>query len=164
MKKLLSTALIISALAASAFAGTYKLPKENPIASIAFPDDWKVKVEDESVDAESADEEVSIYVEFNDAGSIEGAIQEIFGYLKKEKVTIDKSTEKKTEAKFKGMDVVNYDWDGEDEDGKCKISVAIIGVTPKRGLLLLYWASPAGEKKHEKALAAIQESITSLAK
>jgi hypothetical protein len=166
MKKLffLIPSLVLSALVASASADTYKLPKDEPIASIAFPEGWKVEASDESLDASSNDEAIYINLEFNDADSLEGAIEETFGYLKKNKVKFDKATEKKTEGDFHGIKVVNYDWDGEDSEGKCKISLAVLGVTPKKALLLLYWASPEGEKKHQAELDSILNSIKSLAK
>jgi hypothetical protein len=166
MKKhlLLSLTLILTGLVATASAGSYKLPKDEPIASVSFPAGWKVEASDESLDANSDDDEIYINIEFNDAESIEGAIEETFGYLKKNKVKIDKATEKKTEGELGGMKVVNYDWDGEDSDGKCKISLAILSVTPKKALLLLYWASPEGEKKHQKELDSIVSSIKSLVK
>ena len=161
MKKhlLLTLTLALSAFLASASADTYKLPKDSPIASVSFPEGWKVEASDESVDASSNDEEIYINIEFNDADSLEGAIEETFGYLKKNKVKFDKATEKKTEGDFQGMKVVNYDWDGEDSEGKCKISLTVLGVTPKKALLMLYWASPEGEKKHEKELNSILSSI-----
>ena len=123
-----------------------------------------MELEDESLDASSPDGDISINLEFNDAESLAGAIEESIGSLKKNKVNIDKATEKKTETEFHGMVVVNFDWDGVDADGKCKISLTILGVTPKKALLMLYWATPESEKKHEKDLAAIQQSITSLVK
>jgi hypothetical protein len=164
MKKHLSLTLLLTALVASASAGTYKLPKEESIASVSFPEGWKVEASDESLDANSDDNEIYINIEFNDADSLEGAIEETFGYLKKNKIKIDKSTEKKTEADFHGMKVVNFDWEGEDSEGKAKISLAVLGVTPKKALLLLYWASPEGEKKHQKELDSIMDSIKSLVK
>jgi hypothetical protein len=164
MKKHLALTLLLTALVASASAGTYKLPKEESIASVSFPDNWKVEAGDESVDASSDDDAIYINIEFNDSESLEGAIEESFGYLKKNKVKIDKSTEKKSEGVLAGMKVVNFDWEGEDSEGKCKITLAVLGVTPKKALLLLYWASPEGEKKHQKELDSIVGSIKSLVK
>jgi hypothetical protein len=164
MKKHLFLALLLTAFVASASAGTYKLPKDEPIASITFPDGWKVEASDESLDVSSNDDEIYINIEFNDADSLEGAIEESIGYLKKNKVKIDKATEKKTETDFHGIKVVDFSWDGEDADGKCKISLTILGITPKKALLMLYWASPEGEKKHAAELGAIQQSIKSLVK
>ena len=164
MKVIRILALSLIALISTATAGTYKLPKENPIASIAFPAGWKVEADEVSLDAASADEEISINIEVTDAESLQGAIEETLGYLKKHKVKLNEASQKKTEAEVKGMKVVNIDWDGEDEDGKCKISLTVLAVTPKKMLLMLYWATPEAEKKHEKDLGSIQNSITPLAK
>jgi hypothetical protein len=159
MKRLLAALLITAAMALPLHAKVYKLPKEDTLCTINFPSEWTVKVEDESLDATSKDEEIYINIEVNDADSIEGAIEETFGYLKKNKVTVDKKTEKKTEGKLNGMDVVDFSWDGKDTDGATKISLTIVQVSAKKGLLILYWASPEGEKKHQAELDAIIKSL-----
>jgi hypothetical protein len=159
MKKVLISGILAVLLVSPAFAKTFSLPKADPIAKIDFPDGWKVEAEDESLDANSDDDEIYINVEVDDADSIEGAIEETFGYLKKNSVKIDKASEKKTEAKLNGMDVVDFAWDGEDKDGPAKVGVTIVQVTPKKGLLILYWASPEGEKKHQPELNSIIQSL-----
>ena len=162
MKRLLISTLILTAIATSALAGTFKLPKEDPIASMTFPKSWKVDLNDETLDASSNDNEIYINVETTDSGSIEGAMEESFGYLKKNKVKVDKDSLKKTETKINGMDVLDLSYDGTDADGVCKISLTIVSVTKEKGLLVLYWASPEGEKKHQKELDSIITSIKSL--
>lgn len=159
MKKYLATALFAAALALPAFAGVHKLPKEKPIATVTFPSNWKVEDNDESVDASSDDDEIYINVEVNDVESIEGAIDESFGYLKKNKVKIDKAAGKKSEGEVNGMKVTDFSWDGTDADGPCKVSLTIVDVADKKGLLFLYWASPEGEKKHQAELTAILKSL-----
>ena len=164
MKKHLASALLLAALLASGMAAEHKLTPKDPIATINLPDGWKVTPTDDGIDVESPDEEIYINVEVNDGDSIEGAIQETFGYLKKNKVKIDKATEKKQEIKVRGMDVVNFDWDGTDADGPTKVSLTILGITKQKLLLMLYWASPEGEKKHKDDLKKIQDSIKPIAK
>ncbi|MEA3211544.1 MAG: hypothetical protein QOE70_4601 [Chthoniobacter sp.] len=164
MKTLLIPALIVSALVASATAADYKLPKEEPIVSFTVPEKWKIEKSDESITATSDDDEIEISFEINDSESIEGAIQETFGYLKKNKVKIDKETEKKQEVKLRGMDVVNFDWKGKDEDGPTNISLTILGIKKDKALVMLYWGSPEGEKKHQAELKTIQDSIKPIAK
>lgn len=159
MKRLLCTLLLAAAFALPLHAKVYKLPKEDTLCTINFPSAWKVKVEEESLDANSDDDEIYINIEVNDSDSIEGAIEETFGYLKKNKVSVDKKSEKKTEGKLNGMDVVDFSWDGKDADGATKISLTIVQVTAKKGLLILYWASPEGEKKHQAELDAILKSL-----
>ena len=164
MKTISTTILTLIALVAAATAGTYKVPKKEPIASIAFPDKWKITEEDEILEATTADEDIYIAIEFHKAEAIQEAVEQTFVYLAEHKVKIDKASQKKQEADVKGIHVINYDWNGEDADGKCKISLSVLAVTETKVLLMLYWASPEAEKKHEKELGLIQESIAKLAK
>jgi predicted Zn-dependent protease len=156
-------ALLLSALlAAPAFAGAHKIPKEAPIASITFPSGWKVEDSDESIDATSDDGEIYINVELNDSDSIEGAIEESFGYLKKNKVTVDPDSKKQTEGEINGLKGIDFSFDGKDADGPCKISLTVLQVSEKKGLLILYWASPEGEKKHDAELGKIMQSLKAI--
>lgn len=163
MKKFIITALFAAAFS-SAFAGTHKIPKGDAIATVTVPDKWKTEAEDDSLDIVSDDEEVYINIEALDYESVEGAVKEAMGYLQKNKVKVDPATAKKQAGEANGMKFENVDFDGTDEDGPCKISITVLGVTPKKALVLLYWASPEAEKKHEKELSAIQASIKPVAK
>jgi hypothetical protein len=153
-------ALVFSALLAiPVFAGAHKIPKESPLASITFPSGWKVEDNDESIDATSDDGEIYINLELNDGDSIEGAIEETFGYLKKNKVTVDQASKKQSEGDINGLKGVQFSFEGKDEDGPAKITLMVIQVTEKKALLVLYWASPEGEKKHQAELDTILGSL-----
>ncbi len=160
MKPLILSALVLLVFAPPLLqAKTFKIPKDKPIATITFPDAWDASYVDEGVEGTSADEEIYVYIEDNDASTIEGAVKEMFAYLAKKKVTVKPDTLKKTEAKMNGMDVVDLAYDGEDADGPTHISLTILGITNKKGLLMLYWANPAKEKKHQEELNGILQSI-----
>jgi predicted Zn-dependent protease len=164
MKTLLISTLILSAFVAAATAGEYKLPKDEPVVSFTIPAKWKIEKSDESISATSADDEILVSFEINDGDSLEGAIEESLGFLKKNKVKIDKDSQKKQEMTVRGMEVVNFDWKGTDEDGPTKISLTIMGITKGKALVLLYWASPEGEKKHAADHKTIQDSIKPITK
>ncbi|MBV9219311.1 MAG: histidine kinase, partial [Methylobacteriaceae bacterium] len=55
MKKLLLTTALALALPGFAFAATYKIPDDAPVAAITIPDDWSSKPIDNGVDATSGD-------------------------------------------------------------------------------------------------------------
>jgi hypothetical protein len=158
MKKLL-LALLLPLFIVAAQAGEFKLPKDKPLITATFPSDWKVKYDEGGLDITSADEEIYIYMDAHDNASIDAAIKDTIDYLKKEKVTIDKSTEKKSEGKLNGMDVADFSWSGKDKDGACNVSLALIAPTKDKLILLLYWVTPEGEKKNAAALKAILGSI-----
>ncbi|MEP6669178.1 MAG: hypothetical protein ABJF10_08500 [Chthoniobacter sp.] len=140
-------------------ADTVKLPKSGALASLTFPDSWKVKAEGDNFEAESPDEEVYLYAEVIDTDSVEGALKESVAYLEKEKVQVKKGTEKQSKDTVNGIPVADFSFDGIDKDGPCKISLTILIVSKTKCISVLYWASEAGEKKHVEELKAIYQSI-----
>lgn len=147
------------------FAGTVQVPKESPIASFTFPEKWKVEVEDEGISVESPDEEIMLSVEAYDTKDISKAVEETLVGLKENKVTLDKASEKKSEASANGLDMVNYQWAGESEGVKCKICLSVlVGANKEKALVMLFWATPDGEKANGKDLQAIADSIKAAAK
>jgi hypothetical protein len=158
MKKLL-LALLLPAFIITAQAGEFTLPKDKPLVTVSFPNDWKVKYEDGGLDVESADEEIYFYLDAHDSKDVNQALKDTIEYLKKEGVTIDKSTEKKKEAKVNGMECGTFSWSGKDKDGETKVSLMLFEPTAGKMILVLYWGTPAGEKKHAEELGAIILSL-----
>ena len=150
------------ALLASAWAGDYKLPDQNPVASFTIPASWKPAEYEDGVEAVSDDQSVYLAVEATDLSSqsvIEDAMKASLSYLKKKGVEVDQSTAKQSQAKLNGMDVIDVDWRGKDSEGDCIVSLTVVVVTGNKGLLLTYWASPDGEKKNSQELVGILHSI-----
>ena len=162
MKKLSFALLLALALLTPSYGKTFKLPAEESIASITIPDDWKSKEIDDGVEAQSADDEVYFYVEATDAKGVEKSIEEAVKYLQGQGVTVDDKTMKQSDGKINGMEVMEVDWKGKDKDGATEISLSIVVVTKDKGLLVVYWASPEGTKKHMKTLGEIANSIKAI--
>ena len=96
-------------------------------------------------------------MEATDAKGLEKQIEEAVEYLKGQGVTVDEKSMKQSEGKLNGMEVFEIDWKGTDKDGATEISLSVVAVTKEKGLLLVYWASPEGTKKHIKTLGEIAE-------
>ena len=162
MKKLSLALLFALALVAPSFAKTFKVPDEGSFASITIPDDWKSKEIDKGVESQSADNEVYFAVEATDAKGMDKAIEEAVKYLQGQGVTVDDKTLKQSEGKINGMDGVDITWKGKDKEGDAIISLTILAAKKEKMLLITYWASPEGTKKHDKELGAILQSIKPL--
>lgn len=162
MKRFLFPALLSFALCAPAFAGTYKLPDKKPIVSITLPESWKTDEIDDGIESVSDDEEVYMAIESTSEKNVSKAMEESVQYLKKKGVIVKQDTMKQETMKMGDMDVVDISWDGKDEDGDCKVSLTVVGMSDTQGLLITYWASPEGEKKHQAELNAIAKSIKKL--
>jgi len=164
MRTLLLGCLCSAFSLASLSAGTFQFPDEKPVVSVTIPATWKPSEDEQGVEATSKDDEVYIDIQATSAKTVEKGIDDALAYLKEKGVTVTADSVKKQELKLNGMDVFDISWDGTDEDGACKISLSVISVTDSQGLLVIYWASPDGEKKNRAALSKIAQSITPLSK
>lgn len=159
MKTLRVAFAICLAMAASTLAVTHKIPEDNAVATINAPTTWKANNYDKGIELTSDDGEVYIAIEATDAKGVETSMEEAMQYLKSKGVTVDAKSVKQSEGKLAGKDAVMISWDGEDEEGPAKIQLMVVSVTNENGVLFLYWASPEGEKNHQKEIAGIAESL-----
>ncbi|CAN5612491.1 hypothetical protein BH09VER1_BH09VER1_21770 [soil metagenome] len=164
MKTFLAGSLLLFMALSSLSAGTFQFPDDNPVVSVTIPATWKPSEDETGVEATSKDEEVYIDIQSTNTKTVEKGIDDALAYLKDKGVTVTADSVKKQELKLNGLNVFEIAWDGTDEDGACKISLSVISVTDNQGLLVIYWASPEGEKKNQAALNQIANSITPLAK
>lgn len=165
MRKFIFFVIIGAAPAVSVPAGDFKLPDDNPVASFTIPASWSQSEYEDGVEATSDDGSIYIAVEAADLSSSEdvsSAMIESLKYLTKKGVTVNTDSAKQSNATVNGLNVVDISWAGKDSDGACEVSLSIVVVTGKKGLLLTYWGSPEGKKKYDKDLQAIAESIKPL--
>ena len=162
MKKTSLALLFALALLTPAFGKTFKIPEEKAFASITIPDDWQSKEIDSGVESQSADNEVYFAVEATDAKGMDKAIEDAVKYLQDQGVTVDDKSMKQTEGKVNGMDGIDVSWKGKDKEGDAEISLTILAASKEKILLITYWASPEGTKKHDKELGAILHSVKPL--
>jgi hypothetical protein len=159
MQRFALAVLISVSLPLSSFAGTHKVPQEKTIATVTLPDAWKANDYDEGVEVNSDDGEVYLAVEATDAKGVKASMEAAMKYLTKKGVTVDADSAKQEEGKLNGMEAVDISWDGKDDEGAAKISLTVIEISGNKALLLIYWASPDGEKKHLEELHKIAQSI-----
>ena len=160
---LLATFFACTLVAASASAGTFKIPNDDfGIASVDVPDKWKPETIDRGVQANSPDDEIYVAIEAvgSDKG-IESAIDETEKMLKDNKVTIDESSQSKSTFKVAGVEATEMDYKGK-LDGEAQ-TVAIVLIPLKGKLVIMtYWATASKEKAHETEIGKIVNSIKAL--
>ena len=162
MKKLLLSLAALAVLAVPVIAKEFKLPKEDSVFSIKFPDKWKVTYEDESVDALSPDNAVEIYAQTDDADTIEASVTAAIKYLDDQGVKLDLESQKETDGEHKGMTSGSLAWKGTDKDGACTVSLVFLQVTEETAITVIYWATDEMVAKHKKDLNGVLESMKSL--
>lgn len=159
MKKTLTSLLLASAFLTVVRAESFKLPEKGPVVSFSFPEKWEASKYDEGVEATSEDGEVYIAIENVKTKDVEKSIEASIKYLKGKGVVPKEDSIQQKEGEVNGMEAVQIVWTGKDKDGPCNISLAIIAATDDKGVLLMYWASPEGEKKNQPDLNKILASL-----
>jgi hypothetical protein len=158
MKRLLIAALL-AAVPSFAYAKNYAIPKNNPVATLALPDDWEADTIDSGVEVTSKDGEVYIAFETVKAADAKSAVGEAIDYLVSKGVKIDASSMKTKDGAINGMPSTEIDWKGTDKDGDTEISLIVVQASKDRLVMLTYWGTPEGGKANEDALNKIAASI-----
>jgi hypothetical protein len=160
MEKFLFGALLCVGLLSSTFAGTHKVPPDKPIVTVQVPDKWKTTERGEHIEAVSPDGGVSFLVMPAEARKINEAMGEAMRYLRnRDGITVNGDSEKREEGKLNGMDVKNVSWQGKNQKGDIRISFKIMSVPERKPVIVAYWASPEAEKKYQKELNKMLQSI-----
>ncbi len=163
MSKLPLALVLASLLAGSpAFAKTFKLPDDKPVVSLTIPDSWKPEEIDKGVQGQTEDSTVFLSAETTkskeDMGTI---IDETFAMLKEHKVVLDNDSKKENKFDINGLPADELLYSGKDEDGATSVSITFVTVNDTI-LVFTYWASPEGEKKHQKEIASLVQSVKAI--
>ena len=158
--KTLLIAVLAALLAAPALAATYKIPEDNPIVTIVVPDKgWKTSKIARGIELSDEDDEVYLAVEGVDGNNASETVAAGVAYLNRQGVTVDPATKTEKEGKLGDFPVYDLGWKGKDKDGDVVVHLTIINITPQRGVLFTYWASPKGDKEHDGVMSAMVKSI-----
>jgi hypothetical protein len=160
MRKILSVAVLLALAMGVAPAAEFALPKDNPVVKFGLPDDWNPEGSDIGVEALSPDSKLYLAVAFVEEGSVGAFLEGALAFLERNGVSVDNESATQGEAKLNGMEVVEVAWKGEDAGGPCEVSLNLVGVTEKEGLMLLYWAPPGADDEYAAEMAAIAASIS----
>jgi hypothetical protein len=159
MKRIILACAIAAIMSIPAFAKSFAIPSENPVATVVLPDDWNADEIDTGVEVTSKDDEVYMAFETVKASSAEEALNEGLDYLKAKGVKLDESSMKQQEMNINGMKGIAVNFTGKDKDGDAEISLILLGASKDRLVMLTYWSSPEGAKANGDTLNKIADSI-----
>lgn len=150
------TALLLAILVLPALATEMTHPAG---FSITFPDDWKTKAEDETLEASDKDEECNLvfYVPA-DAKTLDQELEELDKELEKFVKEI-KIEGEPTKVKHNGMDAVFVDAKGKVEGHEVDLGIGIFEKSDGKMLVVFGIVPTALASKHEKALEGVLKSV-----
>ena len=159
MKTFMLAVMLTAALALPVLAETFKIPDDDPIVTIAVPDGWTATQIDKGIELMSDDDEVYLAIEGTQMKGLVELTVDAVKFLNRAGVTVDKSTEKSSEGTVNGFKMDDIGWAGKDKDGDVLVHLMILTITPTKGVLFTYWASPQGDKEHDGAIRTIIRSV-----
>ena len=159
MKKFLIAASAVLLLASTASAKVWEIPSNRPVASLNMPNAWDTNETDNGLEGTSDDGAVYFSVDIASPKKMDGIIDDAAKFLDDQGVKIDTSTQKYSEDKLNGKDIVYISWNGEDKDGPASVGLAVLILDEKTVLVLTYWGTKGDEDKHMPEIGKILDSI-----
>jgi predicted Zn-dependent protease len=159
MRKIVLVVAALLCLPGFAIAKTAKLTPSDTVASLDFPDSWKVTNIKRGVQAKSPDEEVYVWAELVPSDEVDTVQKEHDDYFEKQKVTMAKSdpVAKEVDGRRWAFIEPQATWKGK------PTVVRYIIIDPKvasgKIVVFTYWASPEGDKNYDKEMDGLINSL-----
>lgn len=152
--------LFVLILAGSLSAGTYRVPEDEPIATIHIPEKWKTQQREEFVEATTPQGAAHVLVLPVERRKIAESMGEAMRYIRRTgTIKIKADTEKRETAEIKGRHVRTFSWDATDKNQPINIRCHIISAIEGKPLLVVFWGSLEGDKKYQRELRQILETV-----
>lgn len=130
-----------------AFAGTHRVPNEEPIAKLKIPDQWNVREVGESLQATTGDGGVHVLVVPVEGIKVAESLGEAIRYVRNTGgIVIKADTAKHGTAQVKDKSLQTVSWDATARDQPIKILCWVLQGAEGKRLLMLFWGSPEAEK------------------
>jgi len=153
-----SLALLLSPTVA--FAKTFPIPSDNPIATISVPEGWEPKEYEAGVEATSPDGKIYLAVEEVHANDVGSATEDGVKFFAKQGVEIDEKSLKTEDIKVNGLPAFDMEMSGKDKDGPTEVGMTLIGTNANgKFLLFYYWGSKEGQDANQAEIKAITGSL-----
>jgi hypothetical protein len=146
-------------LAGFASAGTYRVPEDEPIATIHIPEKWKTQQREEFVEATTPQGAAHVLVLPVEGRKIAESMREAMRYIRRSgDVKIKPEIEKPEITKLKGRQLRIVSWNAIKNKEPIEIRCYVLEIEGKP-LLVVFWGSLDAKKKYQRDLNDILESI-----
>lgn len=152
--------LPVFATALPAFAKTIVFKQTGRDTPIELPDAWAVSSIRNGIEIRSDDEEVFIWIQATTDETIGRTIDEYFTYFRQQGVTFTARAEQQQDV-IAGVPVRLMDLPATYEGKKTLVRFIISNAKAgaAKGVVIGYWASPAGDKKHDAAVTVLMGDL-----
>ena len=147
-------------LAGGAGAGTYPVPQDEPVVSVKIPEKWKVQEHDEFIEGTTPDGTMHVLALAVEGTKVAESLGEGVRYIRNSGgVVINADSARHETTTLKGKPVKRLSWDAHDQKGEIKLHCHVISGKNDKPALLFFWGSLEAEKKYDRELGQILETI-----
>jgi hypothetical protein len=157
MTRFLTIAALFLALSAPVMARTFPVPPAGPAWTVTTPKDWKVEEIEHGYSAVSPGDDVFFSVEY--AASEKGfdaMMKTNEDWMKENKIKLVKPT--REEGKVNGIDMLHYEFDTTDENGKTLVDLMFLPAGNSMAMLTV-WGSVKERNRHQAEILSILNSV-----
>jgi hypothetical protein len=160
-KTILAAALLILTLASLAPAGTIKIPKDEPAATVKVPESWKPEETDRGYAVESPDKVATVLLEASTKKGVKKLIEENVEWLTKEQdVKVDEASKKDQDFELAGRSWSRISWDADSKEfGPSVVGFLFSEVGQGKLLTVTYWITKKDSEKHMDTIEKILSSV-----
>ena len=161
-KSILTLSLVLSLLPALVSAGTIKIPKDDPAASLTIPNSWEPEDSDGGILAESPDNVATVYFKVVATKKEMGTmIDDSIDWLTKEHdVKLDAASKTEKDFEDSGRKWSRISWDGNSKEwGPAVVGFLFTDLGDGKVLTVTYWISKKDSDKNLETLGKIFASV-----
>jgi hypothetical protein len=158
MRKLALIAALLC-LSSPASAITAKLTPADTVASLDFPDSWKMSNIKRGFQAKSPDGEVYVWAELVPGNEIDAVQKEHDDYFEKQNVTMSKADPVAKEINGRKWAFVDPQATWKGKPTIVRYIIINPNVASGKTIVFTYWASPEGDKNYDKEMDGVLNSL-----
>lgn len=163
MKKtlLVAISLTVALLATNAWAGTLKIPKDEPVVSVTIPDSWEPEEIEDGIQCESPDQVATMIFEVTPEKGVKELIDANVEWLMTDhKVDVDVKSQTTKDFESGGLSWKRVSWDGKSEEhGDATVGFLFTEVAEGTMLAVTYWITKKDMEKQTDQIVKIYESV-----
>jgi hypothetical protein len=141
-------------------ARTFPIPAQQPVATIAVPDDWRTVPTPDGVEGSAENGTVRLAVQFIPIPDLGVASEMAATRLAESGVVPVPETRRQAERRYNGLDAVKIDYSGTDPNGESDITLIMVAAPGKSGFVAIcYWGDGEAQESLGNDLLSIAESL-----
>jgi hypothetical protein len=155
--------LLCAGLNLPALAGTFRVPEEEPAATVQIPDDWQTLQRAEFLETKTPDDRCHLMLLPPEGNKIGESIGEAIRYIRRNgTITVRSGRPKEEKSKFNARDVTVMSWDASENGQPIVIRCYVLPIGRDDSFIAVVWGTSEAQTRYAKAMITVFESLVGM--